>query len=62
MALRASKAVYFTFLDAAAMFTLKVEVLHDSMVQCLTRNLKVLGLSLTGFSEFFVGVSLGKTL
>ena len=62
MALRASKAVYFTFLDAAAMFTLKVGVLHGSVVKRLTRNLRVLGSSHTGFFEFFAGVSFGKTL
>ena len=37
-------------------------VLHGSVVKCLTRNSGVLGSSPTGFSEFFVGVSLGKTL
>ena len=37
-------------------------VLHDSVVKCLTRNSGVLGSSLTGPTEFLVGVSLGKTL
>ena len=37
-------------------------VLHGSVVKCLTRNSGVLGSSPTRSSEFFVGVSLGKTL
>ena len=37
-------------------------VLRGSVVKCLTRNPGVLGLSCTGSSEFFVGLSLGKTL
>ena len=37
-------------------------VLRGSVVKCLIRNPVVLGLSRTGSSEFFVGVSLGKTL
>ena len=34
----------------------------SSVVRCLAPNTGVLGSNLTGFSEFFVGVSLGKTL
>ena len=37
-------------------------VLHGSLVKCLTCNPGVLGPSQTGFSGFFMGVSLGKTL
>ena len=32
------------------------------MVKCLTRNPGILGSSRTGSSEFFAGVSFGKTL
>ena len=38
------------------------EILRGSELKCLTRNQGVLGLSRTGSSGFFVGVSLGKTL
>ena len=37
-------------------------VLRGSVANCLTPNPGVLGLSHTGSSGFFVGVSLGKTL
>ena len=37
-------------------------VRRGSMVKCLNRNTGVLGSSRTGSSEFFAGVSLGKTL
>ena len=37
-------------------------VLHCSVVKCLTLNPEVLGLSPTRCSDFFVGVSMGKTL
>ena len=37
-------------------------VLRGSVVECLTRNPRVLGSSRTGYSEFFVGVSLCQTL
>ena len=37
-------------------------VLRGSLVKCLIHNSGVLDSSRTGSSEFFVGVSLGKTL
>ena len=37
-------------------------VLRDSLVECLTCNTGVLGVSCTGFSGVFMGVSLGKTV
>ena len=37
-------------------------ILHGPVVKCLTLNPGVLGLSGTGSSGLFVGVSLGKTL
>ena len=37
-------------------------VLRSSVLKCLTRKPGVLGSSRTGSSEFFVGVSFGKTL
>ena len=38
-----------------------IGVLRGSVIKCLTSNPGVLASSRTGFSQFFVGVSLGKT-
>ena len=40
----------------------KLGVLRGSVVNCLTHNQGVLGMSSTGSSGFFMGVSLGKTI
>ena len=47
---------------SSAVFVLVVGVQRGSVVNCLTGNPGVLGLNHTGFSGFFIGVSLGNTL